>query len=154
VVAGALLLALAAAQSGITLVTPSGDGDVSLAVVEWRGGTFLDFIRSPPGPGEAEGGIGALVEYRGTRVGTVLAGPRLPNRFNVRRIYPETGGMRIGLVRKLAVLERTADNYWYDQWDTDVRDGRACLSREAIEHFQIVVPHRSPDRNGEICLRL
>jgi hypothetical protein len=149
-IAGALLLALAA-PSGITLVTPSGSGDVSLAVVEWQGGTWLNFLQFPPGPGVAEGQIDSLMEHRETRVELVLAGPRLPNRITMRRIYPETAGIRIGPVQKLAVLERTEGGYWHDQWDTEVRDGRACLSRDAIEHFHIAVPHRTPDRNGEIC---
>ena len=52
------------------------------------------------------------------------------------------------------MLERTAGGYWHVQWDTHVQNRRACLSREAIAHFNIVVPGRRPGPDGAICLNL
>ena len=153
-IAGALLLALGTVRSDITLTTPAGSGDVSLAVVEWEGGTFLNFLQFPSDPGAASGQIQALMEYRNTRVTSLLSGPEIPGRIILHQVLPETAGLRAGVVRKLAFLERTTGGYWFDQWDTDVRNGRACLTSEAIEHFQIVIRGRRPDRNGEICLDL
>jgi hypothetical protein len=151
---GALLLALAAARSNITLATPAGSGEVSLAVVEWEGGSFLGFLQSPSDHGAAAGRIDSLVEYRNARMTRHLGGPAIPGLITVHAVYPETAGMRRGPVRKLAFLERTTGGFWFDQWDTEVRNGRACLTPEAIEHFRTVIRGRTPDRNGQICLHL
>ena len=149
----ALLLTLAA-PSGIRLVTPGGSGTVSLAIVEYSGGAFLNFLQFPPADGEPGGVNGALIEHRGARVARVLAGPLLPARLTLRRVYPEMTGLRRGRIRRLAVLEQTGGGYWHVQWDTQVHHRRACLSREAIAHFAIVVSGRTPDADGAICLNL
>jgi hypothetical protein len=149
----ALLLALAP-PPGIRLATPEGSGSVSLAIVEYRGGAFLNFLQFPPADGEPAGVNGSLIEHEGARVARVLAGPRLPVRVTLRRVYPEMAAMRRARVRRLAVLERTAGGYWHVQWDTQVQNRRACLSREAIAHFNIVVPGRVPDADGAICINL
>jgi hypothetical protein len=96
----------------------------------------------------------SLVEHRRTFVGRILAGPRIPGRVTVRQIYPEMASFRIAAVRRLAVLEPTASGYWYVQWQTEIRRGRACLDAQAIARYRIVIPLRAPDRNGEICFRL
>lgn len=149
----ALLLALAA-PSGIRLATPEGSGAVSLAIVEYRGGAFINFLQFPVAEGEVDGVNGSLVEHRGARVARLLAGPRLPAHITLRRVYPEMAAMRRGTVRRLAVLERTAGGYWHVQWDAPVQGRRACLSREAIAHFNIVVPGRGPEADGAICINL
>jgi hypothetical protein len=149
----ALLLALAT-PSGIRLATPAGSGTVSLAIVDYEGGTFLNFLQFPEADGEPDGVNGSLLEHRGARVARVLAGPRLPARITLRRVYPEMAAMRRGRIRRLAVLERTDGGYWHVQWDVQVRNRRACLSREAIAHFNIVVPGRTPGADGAICINL
>jgi hypothetical protein len=147
----ALLLALAA-PSGIRLATPEGSGAISLAIVDYSGGAFLNFLSFPQADGAPDGVNGSLFEHRDARVARVLAGPRLPARITLRRVYPEMVGMRRGRVRRLALLERTDGGYWHVQWDVHVQGRRACLSREAIAHFNIVVPGRTPDANGAICI--
>ncbi|MEA3013628.1 MAG: hypothetical protein QOD42_2173 [Sphingomonadales bacterium] len=149
----ALLLALAAPLE-IRLATPEGSGAVSLAIVEYRGGAFLNFLSFPQADGAPDGVNGSLFEHRGARVARVLAGPRLPARITLRRVYPEMAGMRRGRIRRLALLERTDGGYWHVQWDVQLQGRRACLSREAIAHFNIVVSSRSPDADGAICLNL
>ena len=150
----ALLFALAA-PSGIIMATPVDSGPVSLAVIEIQpGGTFLNFLQFPPTDAHPEGERASLVEHQGAVVERVLAGPRLPARIAIREVYPEMPSMRRSAMRKLAFLERAAGGYWHAQWDRMVVNGRACLDAEAIAHFRIVVPRRTPDRNGEICFNL
>ena len=151
----ALLLIALAAPSGISMATPVDSGPVSLAVIEVQsGGTLLNFLLLPPTDAEPGGQRASLVEHRRTRVIRLLAGPRLPARIAIREVYPETAGMRRVATRKLAFLERTDGGYWHIQWDRRIERGRACLDQEALAHYRVVVPRRTPDRNGEICFNL
>ncbi len=148
-------VSLTAAPMDIRLATPADSGPVSLAVIVVpAGGTFLNFLQFPASAERPQGEIDSLVEHRGTFVGRILAGPRVPGRITIRQVYPETAGFRTGPVRRLAFLERTDQGYWFVQWQVEIQGGRACLTPEAIARFRIAIPRRAPDRNGEICLRL
>lgn len=150
----ALLLALAA-SSGMSIATPARSGPITLAVIEISpGGTFLNALQFPPTEGDPEGQRGALFEHPGTLVEQVLAGPMLPPRISIRSVRGEMAGMYRVPVRRLAFLERTEGGYWLIQWDRRIEQGRACLEPDAIAHYAIVAPGRTPDENGEICFNL
>ena len=146
----ASLLAVAA-PAGIQIATPEGSGAVSLALIEVEGGTFLQPLDFPGADGEADGVDSSLFEHSGTRVVTTLAGPALPSKITIRRVYPEMAGMRRLPVVRLAFLERTDGGYWHVQWDAEVQDDRACLSRQALAHFRVSIPGKEAGEEGDIC---